>query len=444
MRNDGPDGNGGISFTELDSALAPTSHANSNWGDYDNDQDLDLLLVNMAPLTDDGFIRRYKNEGNGVFIGEDIVGSISVEHGESQWGDYDSDGDLDILIAGNIKENDTYTLSLRIYRNDNENYIPLEVIPCVQCEGWFDLTAATWADYDSDGDMDILLAGNYNSGSQIEGRAVVYSNDGNGNFSISGSQLPAPTASGDRGGTFSWMDIDGDGDLDYFIAGQYFVPGGNGLVEAQMHLYRNDSPGLNNPPGAPSNLNSSVQNNNSVLLSWASPNDDHTANVSLTYDLDLFNNGIPVVLPQRLPEPGKVNSSTTWLLSDLPAGNYQWILRAVDASFSGSAISSGEFSINVLSTDDQSNLPYEYKLNQNFPNPFNPSTKITYSLKNDSKVELIVYDILGNEITKLVNKEQSAGIYEINFDGHYLASGIYFYKINAGSFADTKKMILIK
>ena len=60
--------------------------------------------------------------------------------------------------------------------------------------------------------------------------------------------LPAPRAAGDRGGTFSWLDIDGDGDLDYFIAGQYFVPGGNGLVEAQMHLYRNDTPGQNNAP----------------------------------------------------------------------------------------------------------------------------------------------------------------------------------------------------
>ena len=67
-------------------------------------------------------------------------------------------------------------LAFRIYQNDNENYVPIEVISCVPCEGWFDLTAATWADYDSDGDMDILLAGNYNSGTNIEGRARIYTN----------------------------------------------------------------------------------------------------------------------------------------------------------------------------------------------------------------------------------------------------------------------------
>ena len=106
------------------------------------------------------FIRRYRNDGNGSFIGEDILGALTVEHGEAQWGDYDGDGDLDILVAGNVKEIDsTYTpMALRIYSNDNETYVPLDVIDCIPCEGWFDLTAATWADYDSDGDMDILLS----------------------------------------------------------------------------------------------------------------------------------------------------------------------------------------------------------------------------------------------------------------------------------------------
>ncbi|MCB1318249.1 MAG: VCBS repeat-containing protein, partial [Leptospiraceae bacterium] len=240
MRNDGKNGTGGWIFTETDSVFAPTVHAQSAWADFDQDQDLDLLLVNISPLTDDGFIRRYRNDGNGVFVGEDILDSLTVEHGEAQWGDFDADGDFDILIAGHIKELDgSYNTVLRIYRNDNETYVPFEVIDCVPCEGWFDITAATWADYDTDGDMDVLVAGNYNSGSQIEGRAKIYDNNG-GTFIDSGNELPAPRASGSRGGTFSWLDIDGEGDLDYFIAGQYFVPGGGGLVEAQMHIYRND------------------------------------------------------------------------------------------------------------------------------------------------------------------------------------------------------------
>ena len=142
-----------------------------------------------------------------------------------------------MCIRDSVHEiDDTYNTVLRLYRNDAETFVPVELIDCVFCEGWFDLSAATWADYDSDGDIDILLAGTYNSGSQIEGRAKVYDNVG-GTFIDSGNQLPAPRAMGFSGGSFSWLDIDGEGDLDYFIAGSYFVPGGNGLVETQMHLY---------------------------------------------------------------------------------------------------------------------------------------------------------------------------------------------------------------
>jgi hypothetical protein len=291
MRNDGPDGTSGWNFTALDNVFAPTLHAQSSWADFDNDQDLDLLLVNIAPLIDDSFIRRYRNDGNGVFTGQDILGALTVEHGEAQWGDYDGDGDLDILVAGNVKEtNGAYTpMALRIYRNDNENYSMVEVIADPAGEGWFDFTAATWADYDSDGDMDILLAGNYNSGIEIEGRARVYSNT-NGIFTDSGNELPSPRASGDRGGTFSWFDLDGEGDLDYFVAGQYFVTGGNGLVEAQMHVYRNDVTGQNIAPSTPTDLTASLVGENGVQLSWLAASDDHTPFSALTYELELFVN----------------------------------------------------------------------------------------------------------------------------------------------------------
>jgi hypothetical protein len=85
-----------------------------------------------------------------------------------------------------------------------------------------------------------------------------------------------------------------------------------------------------------------------------------------------------------------------------------------------------------------------FKLEQNYPNPFNPSTTIIYDLPNASKVELKVYDLLGNELTTLVNEEKLAGIYEITFNGSGLASGTYFYQIKAGDFIQTKKLMLLK
>ncbi|HUI30541.1 MAG TPA: T9SS type A sorting domain-containing protein [Candidatus Acidoferrales bacterium] len=91
-----------------------------------------------------------------------------------------------------------------------------------------------------------------------------------------------------------------------------------------------------------------------------------------------------------------------------------------------------------------SNLPKEYQLYANYPNPFNPSTTIKYDLPNDSKVVLQVYDVLGREVTTLVNEKQAAGSYNVKFDGTRYASGIYFVRLTADSFVRTQKMMLIK
>jgi hypothetical protein len=445
MRNDGPNGTGGWIFTETDSAFAPTIHAQSAWADYDSDGDLDLLLVNISPVMEDGFIRRYRNDGNGVFTGEDILDSLSIEHGEVQWGDYDGDGDLDIMVAGNVKELDgSYTpLALRIYQNNNDNSFPIEVIPDPYSEGWFDFTAATWADYDSDGDMDILLAGHYNSGVEIEGRARIYSNNNNV-FTDSGNDLPAPHASGDRAGTFSWLDIDGDGDLDYFIAGEYFVPNGNGLVEAQMHLYRNDTPGQNYAPSAPTGLSVTLMPENIVKLSWLPGNDDHTPTDALTYDLKLFHNELPVSLPVRTPEPGCVSAVTEWLFTGLEPGNYTWTLCTVDAAYTGSTLAAGEFSVGTTSVSENYDSKSKgYSLGQNYPNPFFQQTTVTYSIPLEGFVYLSIYDIKGFEVINLVNEKKQAGSYNINFNAGSLPDGVYYYRLFSGDFSQSKKMVIL-
>jgi hypothetical protein len=85
-----------------------------------------------------------------------------------------------------------------------------------------------------------------------------------------------------------------------------------------------------------------------------------------------------------------------------------------------------------------------YKLEQNYPNPFNPITTINYSIPSSSFVQLIVYNSIGQEIANLVNETIAAGNHNIEFDASNLPSGIYFYKLQAGSFVETKKMILLK
>ena len=85
-----------------------------------------------------------------------------------------------------------------------------------------------------------------------------------------------------------------------------------------------------------------------------------------------------------------------------------------------------------------------YVLNQNYPNPFNPTTIIRYSIPEFSKVNLKVYDILGNEVATLVDEEKPAGNFEVVFDGSSLSSGVYFYKMTAGNYSASKKFILLK
>ena len=89
-------------------------------------------------------------------------------------------------------------------------------------------------------------------------------------------------------------------------------------------------------------------------------------------------------------------------------------------------------------------VPLTYRLQQNYPNPFNPETKIKYSVPQISQVQIKVFDVLGNEIETLVNEEKPIGIYELTWNAINLPSGVYFYQLRAGSYVDTKKMILIK
>jgi len=94
--------------------------------------------------------------------------------------------------------------------------------------------------------------------------------------------------------------------------------------------------------------------------------------------------------------------------------------------------------------DDNSLIPSNFALQQNFPNPFNPSTTIKFSIPSESFTTLKVYDVLGNEIEKLVNEYLPAGNYEINFSASSFSSGIYFYRITSGSFTAVKKLILLR
>ena len=134
---------------------------------------------------------------------------------------------------------------------------------------------------------------------------------------------------------------------------------------------------------------------------------------------------------------GNSNSPKNYSFADNNAvsGKYCYRLKQID--------NDGKFEYsNAVEID--LGTPQEYTLNQNYPNPFNPSTVISFSVPVTAPVTLKIYDAIGNEVVTLVNEEKTAGIYNIEFNAMDLTSGIYFYKLQAGSFIETKKMLLIK
>jgi len=208
------DGNG--VFTDTNAGLEDVYRSSVAWGDYDNDGDLDILLTGIDE-TSVGVSKIYSNDGNGVFT--DInAGLTGVSYSSSGWGDYDNDGDPDIILTG--RDETTVGVS-KIYRNDagvfTDIYAGLEGVSN---------SSATWGDYDSDGDLDIVIAG-YNGSVRT---AKIYRNDGNGVFTDIEAGLI-----GIQRGTATWGDHDNDGDLDLIITG---MSDSYGNI---FKIYRNDA-----------------------------------------------------------------------------------------------------------------------------------------------------------------------------------------------------------
>jgi len=117
--------------------------------------------------------------------------------------------------------------------------------------------------------------------------------------------------------------------------------------------------------------------------------------------------------------------------------------KPVVMSGKGSAKVTSASGVSLKLTGDAT-IPVAFSLSQNYPNPFNPTTNIKYSLPEDSKVKLTVFNLIGQEVVTLVNETQKAGYQSVQFNAANLPSGVYFYRIDAGKFNAVKKMVLIK
>ena len=249
-RNDGTKG-----FVDANVSLLGVGASISSWVDYDNDGDLDLFL--SGQYESNHFIAKIYQNNNGAFkeINTTILPLVT---GSADWGDYDLDGDLDLLLTGKIQPDEPYTL---IYRNDgNGKFTVLDVgLPRVSNSD------AKWGDYDNDGDLDIALTGRAGSGNYI---SMILRNDGGNMFVDIGANLP-----GLRYSNINWGDYDGDGDLDLLLGGSFANE-----IPSVAQIFRNDGNDVF------TNIHAEILGVRQGDLKWGDLDNDG--------DLDIIMNGI--------------------------------------------------------------------------------------------------------------------------------------------------------
>jgi hypothetical protein len=149
--------------------------------------------------------------------------------------------------------------------------------------------------------------------------------------------------------------------------------------------------------------------------------------------------GIPLSIP-----PGGIGSpSGVWYV--YPSASFQGYFNLkFDVASNGYVYWTDARRTTGIGVIEEETLPVAYALDQNYPNPFNPKTGVRYQVPGISDVKLVVYDLLGREVAVLLNEKKSPGTYELQFDGSGLASGVYIYRLTAGSFVASRRMVLLK
>lgn len=306
-------------FEVVDTLVPGVSHGAVAWGDYDRDGDHDLIITGSSsngPLTE-----LWRND-NGSLAFSGVVFD-DLEFSSAAWADYDGDGDLDLLIAGH----DGSTAHTRLYRNEGNGQFV--VIPA-DLPGVY-RGSVSWGDLDNDGYPEILLTGSSSQGPLMR----AFRNEGNDTFSDMGA-----FSAGIEQSSASLGDYDRDGDLDIVVTGLNATP--------EVVLHRNEVITSNAPPSTPVNL-SAVVLSNRVSLSWSAASDVESPPDMLTYNLRVGTtpDGHDIISPlshagdgrRKVVEHGNAGPNLGWVLQNLKPGTYWFSVQSVDAGFAGSPFS---------------------------------------------------------------------------------------------------------
>ena len=299
-------------------------------GDYDSDGDQDIAICGIYSGNERKTII-YSNK-DGQFI--DIEANLSgVNVGTLDWGDFDKDGDLDLLLCGSVGT--AYNAKTEIYQNNNGTFELFINNPSwVNMDGVF-LGFAKWADIDCDGYLDVLFGGCFSYSVQF---VKFYKNNAGEGFSlISKTGLPPLNTV-----SCNLADYNNDGYIDMVLSGK------NEDNEIETAIYRNgygtNSNVSNNPPNAPENLRVSVSDDE-ISFSWDKSNDDSTPQEAISYNIYVYSilDSSYIVSPladtssgfRKIAGIGNTSLNNSFTLDSLPLGTYYWSVQSIDNSFAG-------------------------------------------------------------------------------------------------------------
>ncbi len=451
------------------------------WADYDNDGDLDLLVVNVRPDFESPPSRLYRNNGNGTFT--DTWPSIGgSDHGlGAAWGDYDGDGDQDLYVASEF-ENDGSTVPQpsRLYRNNgNGDFTEVGATAGVGSSGLS--RGVAWGDFDNDLDLDLYVVNN-------GGPNRLYRNDGDGTFTDVAEDAVVDDPKTGFGNTATWVDSDQDGDLDLYVS--------NLASSSPSRLFQNSGDGPFVEIGASAGV---AQHSGGA--SWG--DFDHDGDLDLYLPTVQFSDGGPIGWPNALYRNEGTNNN--WLTlnlvgtasnrdavgtritavvddlrqrRDVEAGSGLFSFHSLSVDFGiGSAsivdsliirwpsgvrqvftdvavnqslvITEGTPPSTAVREERDNATPQSFMLLQNYPNPFNPETTISFDLPRSQEIELALYNLAGQKAATLAQGRRQAGTYTLLWDGRDdagldLSSGVYLYRLTAGDRVATRKLLLLR
>ncbi len=433
--------NGDGSFTQTDIVLPGAIKSAYEWADYDNDGDMDIFITG---LDSSGSLisKLFQNNGDETFS-ETANSFTGAWLGDAAWGDYNSDGFLDILLSGFAMPNDRLA---KLYRNNGDGTFTEQTETGLTGVSH---SSTIWGDYDSDGDLDVFIGGTY-EGTGVWIRVTdVFVNNGNNTFTAANLPFTIDAYWGES----AWGDYDADGDLDLICCGHDDAGGSNTII------YRNDSITPNTIPDTPQNLIEEVIEGN-VTLEWNAATDNETPTEGLSYNAYIRNNTGEVIWNSMsitdtglklIPSLGNASQNTGWTINDLPDGIYLWSVQAVDNNFAGSLFADeSTFTVGTIGTNENEMIQPDFNF-YNYPNPFNPSTTISFETTNlHENAQIDIYNLKGQKVKSFpLNQFANSPVHKVIWNGtddnnKPVSSGIYFYKLESGDFQQTKRMILLK